>query len=342
VDHVPGRLEQLTRWLGQQLEGRPFELAPASSDASFRRYFRVSTPQGSVIVMDAPPEKEDSAPYVEIARRLGAAGLMVPEVLVSDLKQGFLLISDLGMDLYLDRLTHASKERLYGDALAALRTMQRRVPTDGLPRYSPGMLHFELGLFGEWFLERHLGLRLTKADREVLEQQSTLLVESALEQPVVFVHRDYHSRNLMVVPGRNPGILDFQGAVAGPVTYDLVSLLRDCYIAWPEADVTRWATAYFRGLVADGALADGDEERFLRWFDLMGLQRHLKAIGIFARLKHRDGKPGYLADIPRTLDYVYSAAARQAGLAPLHGLLEGWALRERHGRTLQTARTSTP
>jgi len=339
---VPERLKQLTRWLGQQLPGRPFELAPASSDASFRRYFRVSTPQRSLIVMDAPPEKEDSAPYVEIARRLGAAGLTVPEVLVSDLAQGFLLISDLGTDLYLNRLTDASKEGLYGDALAALRTMQRRVSTDGLPRYSPRMLRFELGLFGEWFLERHLRLRLTKAEQEVLEQQSTLLVESALDQPVVFVHRDYHSRNLMVVPGRNPGILDFQGAVAGPVTYDLVSLLRDCYVAWPEADVTRWATEYFRGLVAHGALADTDMERFLRWFDLMGLQRHLKAIGIFARLNHRDGKPGYLADIPRTLDYVYSAAARQTGLAPLHGLLEGWALRERHETALQTVGTTAP
>ena len=334
---MPQRLHELRHWLDRQLGGGAYEFAPASSDASFRRYFRITRSDDTLIAMDAPPEQEDSRPYIEIARRLLRAGLTVPEILASDLEGGFLLVTDLGIDLYLSRLDDSNKERLYGDAVDALFTMQTRASTQGLPDYDRTMLRFELGLFSEWFLGRHLGLELDRKQRHVLDSQFELLTATALAQPRVFVHRDYHSRNLMFVPKGNPGILDFQGAVLGPVTYDLVSLLRDCYIAWPEADVARWARGYHRRLMTAGLLPDVTPSQFLLWFDLMGLQRHLKAIGIFARLHLRDGKPDYLHDIPRTLDYVLSVTARYADLAPLGELLEDWHVQKRHQATLAAA-----
>ncbi|MCW8829359.1 MAG: phosphotransferase, partial [Gammaproteobacteria bacterium] len=295
------RLEQLNHWLSNAVGLPEYRIAPASSDASFRRYFRIRFAGESRIVMDAPPEKEDSRPFVRIGRQLREIGLNVPEILAEDLGQGFLLLSDLGERQYLDVLDAQNVERLYGDAMGALATLQACGPdAQALPPYDRELLWREMVLFREWYLERHLGLVLSDSEQRVLDETFEQLVTSALEQPKVSVHRDYHSRNLMVSE-HNPGILDFQDAVHGPITYDLVSLLRDCYIAWPREQVEEWVRGYHDIAIDHGILRDRQEERFLRWFDLMGVQRHLKATGIFARLNHRDGKPGYLNDIPRTL-----------------------------------------
>lgn len=318
------RLTALSRWVADTVADPRCDIHPASADASFRRYFRVRLADGkSYIVMDAPPDKEDSRPYVEVARRLRGLGLNVPEILAHDVGRGFMLITDLGSQPYLEALSADSVERLYGDAISALAVLQAGVHTDSsfLPPYDAPLLHREMELFREWYLGRHLGLTLAAAQHAVLDQAFAALAASALEQPRVWVHRDYHSRNLMVYPRHNPGILDFQDAVLGPVTYDLVSLLRDCYIAWPRAWVEGWAKGYYARARESGIPVGEDDARFLRWFDLMGVQRHLKAIGIFARLNHRDGKPGYLNDIPRTMGYVLEVSARYAELQPLHRML---------------------
>ncbi len=273
--------------------------------------------------MDAPPAQEDCGPYVHIAREFLALGLNVPEILQADLARGFLLLSDLGARQYLDELNESSVEGLYGAALEALLSLQAQCDTHaiGLPPYDHALLMREMGLFGEWFVHKHLGLTLNAAQAAELEAICEMLAQSALEQPTVCVHRDYHSRNLMVTEDNNPGILDFQDAVIGPVTYDLVSLLRDCYIAWPPAQVREWARHYRQRALEVGLLSEDNEAQFLRWFDWMGIQRHLKAIGIFARLNSRDGKPGYLKDIPRTLGYVVAISRRYEELQPLHELL---------------------
>ncbi len=294
------------RWAEEQL-GAALEMAPASADASFRRYFRLCRGGRSWILMDAPPDKEDVRPFVALARALRGAGLNVPEVLAADLDRGYLLLTDLGDTPYLAALDPDRADALYGDALAALLRLQRARPPADLPPYDRALLETELDLFPSWFLGRHLDLPAPPQWPAV----AATLVTSALEQPRVWVHRDYHSRNLMVTERDNPGILDFQDAVLGPLTYDLVSLLRDCYIAWPEDRVRGWVERYRREAAHLGLLPDGvGADAFHRWFDRMGIQRHLKAIGIFARLHHRDGKPGYLGDIPRTLDYVLRACAR--------------------------------
>ena len=311
----------LREWTAAVLGRSDFTLEPASSDASFRRYWRVRYPGHSLVLMDAPPAQEDCGRFVELARRLGAIGLNTPRVHAEDRANGFLALSDLGDRLYLAALDADSADRLYGDALTALALLQAQGPREGLPEYDAPFLRRELEIFREWFLGRHLGLELASADQTAWGQASEVLIAAALEQPRVCVHRDYHSRNLMVTGEANPGILDFQDAVVGPVTYDLVSLLKDCYIAWPAERVTGWARGYLDGAVASGRLPVMPAERFLRWFDLMGAQRHLKAAGIFARLNHRDGKPGYLADIPRTLGYVREVAARYPELGGLDRLL---------------------
>ncbi|MEZ5541967.1 MAG: phosphotransferase [Pseudomonadota bacterium] len=320
---MPQRLEALKRWLENELEFTDYTLAPASSDASFRRYFRVLHDGASFIVMDAPPDKEDSRPFIQVARQLVDAGLNAPEVLDEDLAQGFLLLSDLGSRPYLGALGEASVERLYGDALGALATLQT-CACGNLPPYDRALLLREMELFRDWLAGRHLGIELDAAQHALLDAAFALLVENALAQPQVFVHRDYHSRNLMVTARNNPGILDFQDAVCGPVTYDLVSLLRDCYIAWPRARVEEWALGYQALALQTGILREEHEDpaQFLRWFDLMGVQRHLKASGIFARLYHRDGKPGYLGDIPRTLGYITDTGSRYPELVPLCAFVE--------------------
>ncbi len=321
---MPQRLRRLEQWLEQSCRLPYRDIAPASADASFRRYFRVSLDDGTTLIaMDAPPDREDCRPFVAVAGLMHQAGLHVPQILERDLAQGFLLLEDLGTRSYLDALNAQTVEGLYRDATAALLRLQREADPSGLPRYDRALLEREMRLFPDWLLERHLGLALGDAERAMLEVTFERLIESALAQPVVCVHRDYHSRNLMVVEADNPGVIDFQDAVAGPLTYDLVSLLRDCYIRWPPEQVDDWVGDYYRAARDAKLTADADQETFLEWFDLMGVQRHLKAAGIFVRLNHRDGKPGYLADIPRTLGYIVEVARRRPAIAGLGELIEG-------------------
>jgi len=316
------RDELLRRWADKRFTD--FRMIPASEDASFRRYFRVETGGKSLIVMDAPPALENSERFVAVARAFSELGLKVPEIHEADLEMGFLILEDFGIRPYLYELSTGNADELYGDALAALSNLQllSRDRVREFPAYDHAMLEQELLIFDEWFLGHHLGISLADAELSRLRGVYERLIESALEQPVVWVHRDFHSRNLMVLPADNPGILDFQGAVSGPVTYDLVSLLRDCYIRWPHANVERWALDYRARLEQSGFHGLGEPDRFLRWFDLMGLQRHLKVAGIFARLFRRDGKPGYLGDIPRTLDYVLEVCRRRSELTDLRELIE--------------------
>jgi hypothetical protein len=322
---MPERLKLLKHWLEDELDFSEYNLKPASSDASFRRYFRVTHAGSSFIVMDAPPEKENTRSFVTVARLLLDVGVNVPEILDESPDLGFLLLSDLGSRAYLDALNDESVERLYGDALGALAAIQACAPVRGvLPDYDHALLMREMGLFRDWLVGTHLGIVPNEAQCDLLGQAFARLAENALTQPRVCVHRDYHSRNLMVTRSNNPGILDFQDAVIGPVTYDLVSLLRDCYIAWPRARVEAWALGYQELALQSGILREEHEDpaQFLRWFDLMGVQRHLKAAGIFARLNHRDGKPGYLKDIPRTLGYVIDVASRHGEIADLGEFIE--------------------
>lgn len=323
--HMDDRLELLKHWLSSDVGLTEFDIAPASSDASFRRYFRVSHAGASRIVMDAPPGKEDCRPYIKVARAFSSLGLNVPQIFQADLEQGFILLSDLGVRSYLDVLAETNVEQLYGDALNALFKLQghRNYQSNFFPLYDRSLLMSEMNLFRDWYLARHLGRALSATHNRVLDEVFEILISSALEQPVVWVHRDYHSRNLMFVEQDNPGILDFQDAVIGPVTYDLVSLLRDCYIQWPEERIRTWVDEYYLRLREDRITDRVDSAGFRRWFDLMGMQRHLKAIGIFSRLNIRDGKPGYMNDIPRTLGYVTDVSARYPEFQELNQLLAG-------------------
>ena len=310
-DASDSRLAALTQWVVETLGFTDSRIEPASADASFRRYFRLTRGADTYIIMDAPPDKEDVAPFVSVARMLAGMSLNVPIVLAREAHQGFLLLSDLGSRQYLDELKAMREvDRLYADALTALLTLQTAgdAAARQLPQYDRALLLREMELLPEWFLVKHLGVAVGDAERALLNRLFDALVSSALAQPAVFVHRDYHSRNLLLCAERNPGILDFQDAVYGPVTYDAVSLLKDCYIAWPQARVREWLLGYREQLAAAGFALHGDAADFVRWFDLMGLQRHIKVLGIFARLYYRDGKRGYLDDLPRVLDYVRATA----------------------------------
>lgn len=324
------RLPLIHDWLAQTLGHQDFTLAPASADASFRRYFRVSYHDQQCIVMDAPPEQEDCRPFIAISALFSELGLNVPRVLAQDLTQGLLLLSDLGERLYLAELDEKTADALYGDAISALIKLQsastevREVAA--LPPYDRKLLLREMNLFRDWYLQRHLGLSLSQSEQASLDTVFDFLAEAALAQPQVIVHRDYHSRNLMHGdPGSafsNPGILDFQDAVIGASSYDLVSLLRDCYIVWPPERVQGWVEEYFNQAQVAGILPTRVSlAQFMRGFDLMGIQRHLKASGIFARLNHRDHKPAYLNDIPRTLDYIRRVGASYPELNDLLQLL---------------------
>ncbi len=317
------RKQQLMLWLKSAVNIPVFDIEPASADASFRRYFRISFDGKTLIAMDAPPEKEDNARFIRIAQLLRRIGAQVPEIIEADLTAGFLLLTDLGQTQYLSVLNADNADRLYGDALNTLLDLQTATLDEvrALPAYDDALLTRELTIFEEWFVARHLNITWSETQRHVWQEACAVLKRSALEQPKVLVHRDFHSRNLMVTPQRNPGVLDFQDAVYGPITYDAASLLRDCYIAWPQAQVERWLEQHRKNLLARNVEVN-DAVRFRRWFDLMGTQRHLKAIGIFARLKHRDGKPGYLKDIPRTLNYVLAVCGRYVELRDLHALLQ--------------------
>ncbi len=323
-DNADQRLHRLERWIAG-LPGPAVErIAPASADASFRRYFRVHRNGSTQIAMDAPPERESLDAWLRVVRILAATGVQVPEVIAADSEQGFVLMADLGRQHYLESLGQgADPEPLYAGAIDALVRLQSgdAAAAAGLPPYDRELLMRELELFPEWFLSRHLSLTPGEEERAVLAAAFGWLCDEALAQPVVLVHRDYHSRNLLVGPAGSPGIVDFQDAVQGPVSYDLVSLLKDCYVVWPRMQMLGWLDRYRERARAAGIDVGADREQFLRWFDRMGLQRHLKVLGIFARLWHRDGKPGYLGDLPRVLDYALAVTAAEPELAAFDGYL---------------------
>ncbi len=313
----------LRDWAAAALDYPGARLETVSGDASFRRYFRIRRSQETWIAVDAPPEHENNPAFVAIANTLVDAGLQAPKVLDRNLEQGFLLLADLGDRLYLPALNEDNADALYDGAIDALVRMQKIRHVEGfeLPDYDEALLRREMQLFPDWFLSRHLQLELDDEGRQRLADTFNRLCQSALDQPRVFVHRDYHSRNLMLVED-GPGIIDFQDAVWGPITYDLVSLLRDCYIAWPDTRIEAWIARYQSRARAAGILPAMVAADFRRDFDLMGMQRHLKAIGIFARLNYRDGKDGYLKDIPRTFGYVREVAHRYPELAGFADWLE--------------------
>ena len=305
----------------QSLPQRELQIDVASADASFRSYWRVRDGARTFIVMDAPPDKENIAPWLDIGTRLHGAGAHTPEVLAVDAAQGFILMEDLGTRTYLPELTASTVDALYSDALDALLTMQTRVSANALPVFDEAFLMLELEIMPTWFLERHLGFTPSCGEWDVIEPAFRLLIDNARQQPQVFMHRDFHSRNLMITEESNPGIIDFQGAVLGPITYDLASLLRDCYIAWPIEQVDAWVERYRQRLLKVGAV-EVDGAHFRRWFDLIGLQRHIKVLGLFCRLNYRDGKAGYLRDLPLVLDYVLSVARLYPQLTSFGNLIE--------------------
>ena len=315
------RLELLREWLSGCLAGRELALAPASADASFRRYFRVSGDGDSWIAMDAPPEREDCRPFVRVAGLLQAAGVNAPRVEAQDLERGFLLLTDLGDKTYLGALDASSADRLFADAIAALLKWQLASREGELPPYDEALLRRECDLFPEWYVARHLGMTLSPIQQASLSASVDLLIARALAQPKVYVHRDYMPRNLMVTEP-NPGVLDFQDAVHGPVSYDMVSLTRDAFLSWDEERVIDWAARYWEKAKRAGLPVDPDFSEFYRDFEWMGLQRHLKVLGIFARIHYRDGKSGYLQDTPRFLGYARAVTQRYRELAPLAQLFD--------------------
>ncbi len=316
------RLQLLENWLQKQFPGQSFTVAPASADASFRRYFRVTFADKTRIVMDAPPEHEDCAPFVRVAQLLTEA-VHVPEIIAHDAAQGFLLLSDLGNTTYLQALNSAPETAgsLYAAATDALVRMQLIQQVGDLPVYDEKLLRFELSLFPDWYVARHLHVELTDAQKTVLHHAFDRIVQNNLSQPRVFVHRDYHSRNLMVTTP-NPGILDFQDAVLGPVTYDLVSLLKDAYIQWDEAYMLDWVIRYWEKARKAGLPVASDFGDFYRDFEWMGVQRHIKVLGIFARLCYRDRKDAYLNDMPKVMNGLRKACERYRELGPMLSLLE--------------------
>lgn len=329
---MPQRLKQINNWLQKDLEILDYDIAPASSDASFRRYFRISRKTGSfdpystgksLIVMDAPPPQENVEPFIYVSTLMAEIGINVPVVYEKNIADGFLLLSDLGSTQYLSVLTDKNVDKLYGDALNTLFKLQKFGPrqSEFFPLYDSAFFQRELGIFSEWYLQKHLALSFSGTQASIVDDCYNVLIKSALDQPVVLVHRDFHSRNLMLTEPNNPGVLDFQDAVIGPVTYDLVSLLKDCYIEWPRDKVEAWCLGYKNLIESEGLIKPVDDEKFLRWFDLMGMQRHLKATGIFARLDQRDGKPDYLNDIPRTMSYVIDVSSRYNELNPFKDFL---------------------
>ncbi|UQY32717.1 phosphotransferase [Pseudomonas fulva] len=324
------RLQRLQQWLEPQLQALfasngwgavpDAVLQPASSDASFRRYFRWEADGRSLILMDAPPPQENCRPFVEVANLLARAGLNVPQIHGADLEQGFLLLSDLGRQTYLEVIDGDNAGQLFAPAIDALLAYQQLPMDAGLPHYDEALLRRELQLFPDWYVARELGLTLNGEQQAAWQRICTLLIDSALAQPKVLVHRDYMPRNLML-SAPNPGVLDFQDAVYGPVTYDITSLFKDAFLSWPEARVQGWLEDYWHKARAAGIAVQDELADFLRASDLMGVQRHLKVIGIFARICHRDGKPRYLADVPRFFAYIEAVLERRPELAELGALI---------------------
>ena len=318
MDH---RLNALDAWLRATLAGASFRIEPASADASFRRYFRIFADDGrTLIAMDAPPDREDSEPFVRIAKMFRDAGLNAPEVLAQDLANGFLLLTDLGTRSYLQALRAENFDALFGDATTALVKWQAATRPGTLPPYDEALLRRELALFPEWYIGRHLGVQLSEKHKEALETTFKRIVATNLAEGRVNVHRDYMPRNLMVCEP-NPGILDFQDAVIGPISYDVASLFRDAFISWDEERILDGTIRYWEKARRAGLPVRADFGEFWRDVEWMGLQRHLKVLGIFARICHRDGKPAYLEDTPRFLAYARPVAERYGELAPLARLL---------------------
>ena len=318
---MDNRQQQLETWLSTALQSAEFTLTTASADASFRRYFRVHVADKTLIAMDAPPTHESCAPFVQVAQLLAEAGLNAPKVLAQDLAQGFLLLSDLGDDTYLSKLNTETAPELYKNATDALIKMQGISVTGILPNYDAAMLSREMQLFPDWYVAQHLKASLTPEQQVVLNNTFKLLNENILAQGQAFVHRDYHSRNLMLTTENNPGILDFQDAVYGAISYDLVSLLKDAYIGWDEEQVIDWAVRYWQPAKKAGLPIPDDFSEFYRDFEWMGAQRHIKVLGIFARLSHRDGKHSYLNDMPIVMAYLRKVCERYVELRPMLRLL---------------------
>lgn len=313
------RLQRLTAWTRNHLPNA--QLAPASADASFRRYFRAVNESGSFIVMDAPPSHEDCTPFLHVARLFRAAGANTPEILAENLEEGFLLLSDFGNTTYLTALNDNTADRLYRDANQALIQIQLASRPGELPEYDAELLLREMRLFPDWYVARHLGIELTDTQRGIVETAFAAILANNLSQPRVYVHRDWHSRNLMVTEP-NPGVLDFQDAVYGPISYDLASIYKDAYIHWDEERVLDWVIRYWESARRAGLPLPADFGDFYRDFEWMGIQRHIKVLGIFARLYHRDGKDGYLKDMPLVLAYLKKACGRYNGLGDFLRLLE--------------------
>jgi len=313
------RLTQLQNWLDSLTQNNYTDLQTASADASFRQYFRVLSKKDdkTYIVMDAPPEKEDCKPFIHVTELIRSAGVNAPKIIAKDLKLGFILLADLGNKPYLNHLTDDNADKMYSDAIAALIKMQ--TIDAALPTYNEQRLQTEMELFERWYLNHHLKIQLSVIQKEKLNKIFKLLIGSAIEQPQVFVHRDYHSRNLMITDIDNPGVIDYQDAVVGPITYDLVSLFKDCYIEWSRQRVEQWLEQYMSRITPTLFI---EKDTMLRWFDLMGVQRHLKVLGIFARLNYRDDKPQYLNDLPLTLKYIIDCCNQYEELLPLKELME--------------------
>ncbi len=322
------RRQQAIAWARQQLPADRWEEELVSSDASFRSYYRLISGSDSFVVMDAPPQREPLANFLDVAQRLLDIGLHAPSVRVADPEQGFALLKDLGRVPYHHALNDDNADQLFGDAMRALRHMQSRASTAGLPVYDEARLQQELALFPDWFLARHWQVEPTPAEQRTWAGVCEMLTRSALTQPQVFCHRDFMPRNLMVTEP-NPGIIDFQDAVLGPITYDPVCLFRDAFLSWPEARVDGWLEEYRRAGQAFGLPMPESPERWRKICDLIGVHRHLKVIGIFARIRYRDGKPAYLEDVPRFFLYLDQGIARNPELKPLAGLLKSWRQRAR-------------
>ncbi|NQY26466.1 MAG: phosphotransferase [Piscirickettsiaceae bacterium] len=312
------RLNEIHQWLEDVLSSADYQLDIASADASFRRYFRVTMQDKTWILMDAPPEKENTQPFITMATFLYQHNVHVPKIEAQNTQAGLLLLSDFGNKAYLDELNSDSANRLYSLAINSIIDIQR-CPVDAidLPHYDHDLLQQEMDLFPTWFLDKHLSI----ASPDFLQNTFDILINNALEQPQVIVHRDYHSRNLMHTAENSPGIIDFQDAVVGPISYDLVSLLRDCYISWSDQQLEQWINYYLSQAQQQGLLINISTARFTRWFDLMGLQRHIKVLGIFARLNYRDNKPNYMNDLPLTLNYVRQISAKYPEFHQLHKFL---------------------
>jgi N-acetylmuramate 1-kinase len=322
------RRQQAEQWAAGQLHWDDFESTAISSDASFRRYFRLAHEDRTVVVMDAPPEQENLAAFIDIGQRLEQAGIHVPHQIHADRERGFLLLDDLGSQPYHHILDDDNADALFHDAIEALIRIQTRARTSGLPYYEAGMLMRELALFTDWFLARHWQVEPTDAELDAWDLVCATLIRWALDQPQVFCHRDYMPRNLMLA-NPNPGVIDFQDAVIGPISYDPVCLYRDAFLSWPTEQVDQWLEAYRLRALDAGLSVPESPELWRRTCDMMGVQRHLKVIGIFARIRHRDGKPRYVADTPRFFIYLEEAIARNPELAELDRLLTSWRRRAR-------------